>query len=117
MFFKNNLALNRVTPSQVKTVHKYSRTLNWLFQPTTNQITPLAFTLENQNYSLPASTLETHWITRISRKIQLRFHVLFIKPAKFEKLQGFSKLCIKKNESNTPDLPDDAARKKQVCKT
>ena len=38
-----------------------SRTLTSLLQPTTNQITPLAFTLENQNYSpLAPYTVETH---------------------------------------------------------
>ena len=51
MYSKNTLALDRVTPSQVKTERKYSRTLISLLQQTTNQITPLAFTLEtHQDY-------------------------------------------------------------------
>ena len=38
-------------PQRFETVHKYSQTLASLVQPTTNQITTLAFTLKKQNYS------------------------------------------------------------------
>ena len=59
IYYENTLALNRVASSRVKTVNKYSRTFISLLQLTTNQITPLAFTLENQNHSSLAPTLET----------------------------------------------------------
>ena len=44
MYSKKYPVLNRVTPSMLKTFHKYSQTLILLLQRTTNQITPLAFT-------------------------------------------------------------------------
>ena len=50
-------------PQRLKTVHKYSRTLISLLQRTTNQITPLASTLEKSE-SFTASTYAR--ITRMS---------------------------------------------------
>ena len=47
MYSKNTQLLIESRPQRLKTVHKYSRTLISQLQPTTNQITPLAFTLEN----------------------------------------------------------------------
>ena len=41
MYSKKYPANNRVTPSKAKTVHKYSRTLILLSQPSTKLITPL----------------------------------------------------------------------------
>ena len=64
MYSKNTLAHSRVTPLQVKTVYKCSRTLTLQLQLTTNQITRLPFTLKNQNHPQLASLLETHWITK-----------------------------------------------------
>ena len=46
MYSKNTLLLIELRPQRLKTIHKYSRTLISLFQRTTNQITPLASTLE-----------------------------------------------------------------------
>ena len=52
MYSKNTLRLIKSPPQKLKTVHKCPRTLMSLLQRTTNQITPLAFTLEtHQNYS------------------------------------------------------------------
>ena len=45
MHSKNTLALNQVTPSKAKN-RTQIRTLILLFKPTTNLITPLAYTLE-----------------------------------------------------------------------
>ena len=116
MYSKDTLALNQVTPSQVKSSLKNSRIPILLLQPTTNQITPLAFALENHNHSPLAPTLETRWNIRklgIARIIQLQYHALFIYPAKFEKIQSFFK--VKLQLRNT--LIDDVIKKKRVRKT
>ena len=52
MYSKNTLALNQVTPYKAKSIYKYSQLFISLLQPTTNQITPLAFTLETKHTGL-----------------------------------------------------------------
>ena len=55
-------------PKKLKTVHKYSRRLISRLQLTTNQINPLAFTLENQNHLPLAPMLET--LCRITSELE-----------------------------------------------
>ena len=52
MHSKNTQRLIESRPQRLKTAHKYPRSLITLLQQTTNQIIPLAFTLEtHQNHS------------------------------------------------------------------
>ena len=55
MHSKNTLHLIESRPQRIKIVHKYSQTLLSALQRTTNQITPLASTLEKPE-SFTAST-------------------------------------------------------------
>ena len=68
MYSKNTLYLIESRLQRLKTVHKYLRTLISLLQRTTNQITPLASTLEKSE-SFTASTYAR--IARISRITRL----------------------------------------------
>ena len=79
-----------------KTVHKYSRTLIPLIQPTTNQITPLAFMPEKPESFTASTYARSDKIFGISKIFEIQFHALFIHAAKFEKIQGFAKLPNKK---------------------
>ena len=59
MYSKNNLQLIESRPQRLKTVYKYLRTLISLLQRTTNQITPLASSLEKPESLTASTTLES----------------------------------------------------------
>ena len=64
---KNILHLIESRPQRLKTVHKYSRTSISLLQRTTNQIIPLAFTLEKPELLTASTNARTAKFFRIAR--------------------------------------------------
>ena len=67
MHSKNTQRLIESRPQWLKTVHKYSRTLILLFQPTTNLITPQASTLEKPELFTASTNATNARISRIFR--------------------------------------------------
>ena len=67
MYFKTTLHLIESRLQRLKTVHEYLRLLILLLQRTTNQITPLASTLQKPELFTASTNARTAKISRITR--------------------------------------------------